>query len=340
MIRFSKKFESSGSCGRRLFAGVAFASLAATILSAKTADAVRFEEVKARGDITIAIANEIPCSYTDANDEVKGSEAEVARRVLEKMGIKSENIQVGVTTFSSLIPGLQANRFDMTAAGMAIRPERWQKVIYSEPNSSYREGMLVIKGNPKNMHSYEDVAANGKVAVMAGADQLNMMHALGMADDDIVNISATADAISAIATGRADAYAAADTTAADLAKKSENVELASPFKDPIIDGKLQRSWAAFNFNRDFAELRDKFNEASLEFRKADEVKQILLEYGSTPEAIAAVPDKTTEESALSKERTCAGFSSIARESPEYNPPRREVLLRDNRLGLLGHVFRN
>ncbi|WP_041679027.1 ectoine/hydroxyectoine ABC transporter substrate-binding protein EhuB [Rhizobium etli] len=269
--------------------------MVALTLSATTANAVTLDEVKARGFITVAIANEIPGSYTDANGEVKGSEAEVARRVLQKVGIKPENIQWVVTTFSSLIPGLQANRFDMTAAGMAIRPERCKKVIYSEPDSSYGEGMLVLKGNPKELHSYEDVAKHGKVAIMAGADQLRMMQSLGVPDENIVTISANADAISAIASGRADAYAAAASTAADLAKKSDKVELASSFKDPIIDGKVQRSWGAFTFNRDSTDLRDKFNEALLEFRKTDEFKQILLEYGSTPDAVAAIPDKTTSE---------------------------------------------
>ncbi|WP_418336556.1 ectoine/hydroxyectoine ABC transporter substrate-binding protein EhuB [Rhizobium gallicum] len=265
------------------------------VMSGKTAEAVTLEKVNARGYITIAIANEIPGSYTDANGEVKGAQADVARRVLEKMGIKADNIQWLVTTFSSLIPGLQANRFDMTAAAMAIRPERCQKVIYSEPSSSYGEGMLVIKGNPKNLHSYEDVAKDGTVAIMAGADQLRMMQALGMSEDRILTIAANADAISAIATGRADAYAASINTVADLAKKNDKTELASPFKDPVIDGKVQRSWGAFNFNKNSTDLRDKFNEALLEFRKTDEFKQILLEYGSIPESVAAVTTKTTNE---------------------------------------------
>lgn len=274
------------------------ASVAAALslfLSAQLAGAVTLEEVKARGYITIAIANEMPGSYTDPNGEVKGSEADVARRVLEKLGIKPENIQWVVTTFGSLIPGLQANRFDMTAAGMAIRPERCEKVIYSEPNSSYGEGMLVIKGNPRNFHSYEDVAQQGKIAIMAGADQLRMMQALGVPNENIITIAANADAISAVATGRADAYAAAASTAADLAKKSDKVELATPFQDPVIDGKIQRSWGAFSFNKESADLRDKFNEALLEFRKTDEFKQLLLGYGYLPESIAAIPDKTTKE---------------------------------------------
>ncbi len=62
---------------------------------------------------------------------------------------------------------------------MAILPQRCEQIIYSEPNSSYGEGLLVAKGNPKNIHDFESFASSGhKVAIMAGADQLEMMQAL------------------------------------------------------------------------------------------------------------------------------------------------------------------
>ncbi|MER9275401.1 ectoine/hydroxyectoine ABC transporter substrate-binding protein EhuB [Mesorhizobium sp. M0643] len=297
--RNSERLSGPGGHGRRFVRDTAVSVIAGAAVSlavlTETAGAVTLDQVKARGYITVAIANEIPASYTDSSGEVKGSEAEVVRHVLAQMGIKSENIQWVVTTFSSLIPGLQANRFDMTAAGMAIRPERCQKVIYSEPDSTYGEGLLVVKGNPKNLHSYEDITKQGSVAVMAGADQLQMMQALGIPESKIVTIASNADAVSAVATGRADAYAAAASTAAELAKKSDKVELAEPFKDPVIKGKVQRSWGGFTFNMESTDLRDKFNEALLKFEKTDEFKKILAEYGSPPEAIAAIPDKSTKE---------------------------------------------
>ncbi|AGS24490.1 ectoine/hydroxyectoine ABC transporter substrate-binding protein EhuB [Rhizobium etli] len=293
--RQSKKHARSRRVSRKalLSVGAAFAYL---IAWAGTANAVTLEEVKARGYIRIAIANEIPASYTDASGEAKGREVEVVRHVLEQIDIKPENIQWVVTSFSSLIPGLQANRFDMTAAGMAIRPERCKKVIYSEPTASYGEGLLVPKGNPKQIHSYEElVKQKATVAIMAGADQLRMMQALKMPEANIVTIASNADAISAVAQGRADAYAATATTAADLATKSDKVELASPFKDPIIDGKAQRSWGAYTFNSNSTDLRDAINESLLKFQKTEEFKKIQAAHGATPESIQAIPTKTAKE---------------------------------------------
>ena len=273
----------------------ALAALAATAMTAAAANAVTLKEIKDRGYIRIAVANEIPYGYVDPNGDAKGAGPDVATAVVKALGIAPENIQWVVTNFSSLIPGLQANRFDMTAAEMAIRPERCQKVVYSEPNTSYGEGLLVANGDPKGLHTYADFKKAGvKVAIMAGADQLNMMQSLGVPEGNIVTIAANADAISTVATGRADAYAATGLTASELAKKSDKVELAPDFTDPVIDGKPARSWGGFNFNSDLKDLRDAFNAELVKFKKTDAWKAILAGYGFTPADIAGSTATTTE----------------------------------------------
>ena len=273
----------------------ALAALAATAMTAAAANAVTLKEIKDRGYIRIAVANEIPYGYVDPNGDAKGAGPDVATAVVKALGIAPDNIQWVVTNFSSLIPGLQANRFDMTAAEMAIRPERCQKVVYSEPNTSYGEGLLVANGDPKGLHTYADFKKDGvKVAIMAGADQLNMMQSLGVPEGNIVTIAANADAISTVATGRADAYAATGLTASELAKKSGKVELAPDFTDPVIDGKPARSWGGFNFNSDSKDLRDAFNAELVKFKKTDAWKAILAGYGFTPADIAGSTATTTE----------------------------------------------
>jgi polar amino acid transport system substrate-binding protein len=184
----------------------------------------------------------------------------------------------------------------MTAAEMAIRPERCQNVAYSEPNTSYGEGLLVATGNPTGLHSYADFAAGDhKVAVMAGADQLQMMQKLGVPEGNIVTIAANADAISTVSTGRADAYAATGLTASELAGKSDKVEVVASFEDPVIDGKEVRSWGGFNFNSDSTDLRDAFNAELVKFKQTEEWKTILAGYGFTPADISGSTERTTEE---------------------------------------------
>ena len=281
---------------KKIMVGGILAAAVFGLVAALPAGAETLQQIKDRGYIRVAVANEIPYGYVDPNGDAKGAGPDVAKAVLAKLGFKADQIQWVVTNFSSLIPGLQANRFDMTAAEMAIRPERCQKVIYSEPNTSYGEGLLVKAGDPKNIHGYADFTKPGmKVAVMAGADQLQMMQALGVPEGNIVTIASNADAISTVATGRADAYAATGLTASGLASKSDKVEVAPGFMDPVIKGKVQRSWGGFTFNSSSTDLRDAFNKELVAFKKTDAWKKILSGYGFTEADISGSMEKTTEQ---------------------------------------------
>lgn len=277
-------------------------ALAATVtalvaaLGASSASAVTLQEIKDRGQARVAVANEIPYGFIDPSGEAKGAGPDVAEAVLERLGVAPGDIEWVATSFSSLIPGLQAERFDMTAAEMAIRPERCQKVIYSEPNTSYGEGLLVKDGNPDGITRFSDFKKDGmKVAVMAGADQQQMLQKIGVPGGNVVTIASNSDAISTVSTGRADAYAATGLTASELASKSDKVAIVQNFKDPVIDGNEVRSWGGFNFNNDSTELRDAFNTELKAFKKTDEWKAILTKYGFTPADIEGATSKTTSE---------------------------------------------
>jgi len=269
-----------------------FALLTAGVASAQ----VTLKDIKERGYVRVATANEIPYGYVDASGKAMGAGPEVARAVLKRMGI--EDIQWVVTSFSSLIPGLKANRFDMAAAEQAILPQRCKQVDYATvPNSSYGEGLLVKAGNPKDIHAYRDFVKRDdlKVAIMAGADQLEMLQELNVPQSQMVMIQTNADAISTVATGRADAYAATGLTAANLAKKSDKVELAEPFKDPVIDGEEVRSWGSFTFNEGSDDFRLAFSKELKKFKKTEEWKNILEKNGFTPADIKGSFKYTAKE---------------------------------------------
>ncbi|GHB12480.1 ectoine/hydroxyectoine ABC transporter substrate-binding protein EhuB [Salinicola rhizosphaerae] len=271
--------------------------IAGSVLSCLTisaAQAASLQEIKDSGSVRIAVANEIPYGYMDMSGEAKGAGPDVIRHIMNEMGV--DDIEWVTTNFSSLIPGLQADRFDIAAAEMAVLPDRCNQVIFSEPNSSYGEGLLVADGNPKDLHAFSDfVDGDAKVAIMAGADQLDMLQSLGVPQENMVTISSNADAISTVSTGRADAYAATSLTVSELAGKSDDVESAAQFKDPVIDGEEVRSWGAFAFNSDNTELRDAVNEALEEYKQSDDWSQTLMDYGFSQADVDGSTMHTTEE---------------------------------------------
>ncbi|MCW5688983.1 MAG: ectoine/hydroxyectoine ABC transporter substrate-binding protein EhuB [Pseudolabrys sp.] len=261
--------------------------LIAAAVGIGAANATTLKDIQSQGYIRAATANEVPYGYMDADGKAKGIGPEVAIAVLSKLGVKE--IDWTVTPFGSLIPGLKAKRYDFVAAEMNILPDRCKQVSFTEPNSSYGEGFLVKAGNPKKLHSFEDIKKDKslKMAIVSGADQLDFAHGVGIPDSQLVMIQANADAPSTIQTGRADAYAATELTVAKLAEGQKGVEQAKPFSDPVIKGKSVRSYGGFDFRPEDKELYDAFNKALIEFKKTDEYAKILTSHGLSQESVEA-----------------------------------------------------
>ncbi|KAA1183079.1 ectoine/hydroxyectoine ABC transporter substrate-binding protein EhuB [Rhizobium tropici] len=255
--------------------------------------AATLQQIKAQGYVRAATANEVPYGYMDADGKAKGIAPEVLEAVLAKMGLK--DIQWSVTPFGSLIPGLKANRFDVVAAEQDILPARCQQVLFSEPNSSYGDNLLVAKGNPKNLHSYEDVKKNPaiKLAVVNGTSHLAAAEGVGITEDQLVVIANNADAPATVSGGRADAYAATDSTVASLVKG--DLEAASPFTDPVVKGKTLRGFGGFAFQKDSGDFVAEFNKVLADFKKTDDYKKILKSYNVTDASIAASSTKSTAD---------------------------------------------
>jgi polar amino acid transport system substrate-binding protein len=249
--------------------------------------------IRERGFARGVTANEKPYGYIESDGTAAGIGPDVATAVLKKIGI--EKIEWTVVAFDGLIPGVKANRFDFSAAEQAIRPARCQQVAFSVPTSSYTVGLLVKAGNPKNIRSLEDVAANPdvKLAQLAGAVEL-LADEYEIPRSSRVYIQAVADAIPALVAGRADAYIATELTIAGLAKLSSEVEVADLKSVPMLDGKPYRNYGAFTFRPEDKEFIGAFNAALVEFKVTDEYERILTSYGLTKPSVEAARSGSTE----------------------------------------------
>src|SRR5438552_15526710 len=168
--------------------GIAFAGLALAVgasLSAARADAT-LDQAKKAGYIRVGFANESPFAYATPDGKLTGEAPEVAKAVLKKLGINQ--VDGVLTEFGSLIPGLQAGRFDMIAAGMFITPKRCEQIQFSEPSYGIGQAFLVKKGNPKGIKDYSTIATNKslKLAVMAGAVEAGYAKDSGVGQPQLV----------------------------------------------------------------------------------------------------------------------------------------------------------
>lgn len=272
-----------------LFLGTA---LAAGMVSATALAGETYDRIKKTGVIKMGFANEAPWSYKNPDGSYAGVDYDVALVVLKKMGVKK--VEGVLMKFGSLIPGIKAKRFDIVVAGMYARPARCKQVGFSEPTVRVMDGLVVLKGNPKNLHSFDDVIKSGAViaGVQGGASVKNARKA-GVPKERVKELPNYSELIGSVKSGRIDASVTTAITAnrAVAADGGKNLELAWPWTPPIFDGKPAINYTAFGFHLDDDDLRADFNKAYMAFKNSPEHIAIMEKYELSKNEIP--PDNVT-----------------------------------------------
>jgi polar amino acid transport system substrate-binding protein len=252
--------------------------------------------VQRTGLVRIGYANEAPYGYLDPQTgEITGEAPEIAKLMLRRLG--AQQIDSVVTEFGSLIPGLKANRFDVIAAGMYITAERSREIDFSNPSYAIGEAFLVAATNPLDLHSFEDVAKHraARLGVMGGSVEHGYAKQLGIPKARIVVFPDYPSALAGLRTDRVDAVAATVLTANDLLRKQglDDVELARPFRDPVIDGKSVRGFGAFGFRKEDDPFREAFNQYLSDFIGTPEHLELVKPFGFSEDTLPG--DVTAEQ---------------------------------------------
>jgi polar amino acid transport system substrate-binding protein len=217
------------------------------------------ENARSAGSIRIGIAGEEPYGFTDVSGNVTGEAPEVARIVLEAMGIA--DVQAEQVDFGSLIPALNANRYDMVCAGMNITAERCGQAAFSIPDYTALTAFLVPAGNPQQVGTFEDIAAKGvPLAVLSAAVEQGYAEAAGVPAGSISVYDDQNALLQAVTSGRAYAAALTDISLKWLAGKNPDagVEVTEGFT-PTENGQPVVSAGGFVFRQADNDLREAFN---------------------------------------------------------------------------------
>ena len=228
--------------------------------------------------ITIGFANEVPYAYQDEKGELKGEAVDIARAILAEEGITE--IKGELVEFSALISGLQAGRYDMIAAGMAVTAERAKEVLFARPEISYGEALLVKKGNPKNLKSYGDLAADGSVTVSvpSGVIELEYLKGAGVKEEQIQIMNDLSSSIKALMTGRVDCVNASNTSLTSALKEgnADEIELVGDFKQEVINGKSTVMYGASAFRTEDIDFQEMYSKGVEKLEQSGKLKEILV----------------------------------------------------------------
>lgn len=252
------------------------------------------EKAKREGKIVVGFAGEVPYAYEDEDGNLTGEAVEVARAIFQEMGI--EKIEGKLVKFNSLIPGLQSGNFDVITAGMYITPERCEEVAFANPDYSIGQALAVQKGNPQQLFSYEDLAANPdvKIAVMNGAIEIDYMKAAGVKESQLEIVQDIPSVISALSSGRVDAITMTGPTLESALEtaNADNIERVEGFVQPTVDGKSVRGYGAAAFRKGDDDIREAYNEGLEKLKESGELLNIIREFGFTE---ADLPGEMTVE---------------------------------------------
>jgi polar amino acid transport system substrate-binding protein len=250
--------------------------LTAASASAQAEDALA--RIKNEGVVRIGFANEAPWSFANADGTIAGADYEFASLIFSRIGVPV--LEGVITKFGSLIPGLQADRFDVVVAGFYIRPARCEQVTFSEPTVAVGDSIIVRTGNPKKISSYKSVIDNQSIKLggVVGAATARNAKDSGIPDSQLVMFPDFVSAISALKADRIDGALQTAISAEATVKSDPSIERALPFEQAIINGKSTVNYAGYAFRPRDKELIAAVNAELAKILGGPEHLKILAKY--------------------------------------------------------------
>ncbi|GHB66111.1 ectoine/hydroxyectoine ABC transporter substrate-binding protein EhuB [Streptomyces xanthochromogenes] len=264
---------------RTLLTGTAAVALTGAAACSRVPHGNALARLKSQGTVRLGIAGEVPYGYVNDQGEFTGEAPELAKVIFKRLGIG--HVQPVATDFSSLIPGLNSQQFDVVSAGMYINKDRCSQVLFADPEYQMLDAFIVRKGNPKNLHTYEDVVrSKARFATGTGYAEIGYATAAGYPEKNIVILQDQVAGLNAVESGRVDVFAGTALTVREAAKKSAKAEATQPFA-AVVDGKKKIDGGGFAFRPTDGALRDAFNAEIHRMKQSGELFRILKPFGFT-----------------------------------------------------------
>ena len=171
-------------------------------------DVSALEAVKSAGKLTIATSPDFPpFEELKPGGSVEGIEIDLLGLICEKLGVE---LVIEQMDFDSVLPGVQAGKFDVGVSGISVTEERQKNALFTDPYCLAAQAIVVTEGSPITCKADLD----GKtVSVQTGTTAESFC----MGNGYIVNAyAANNDAESALLTGKVDAWVIDDLTAAEM----------------------------------------------------------------------------------------------------------------------------
>ena len=218
----------------------------------------------AKEKLVMATNAEFPPYEYKEGEQIVGIDAEIAQAIADKLDMELEIVDTG---FDSIIPGVQAGKYDMGMAGMTVTEERLESVNFS---TSYATGVqVIIVPEGSAIASVEDITSETKIGVqVATTGCIYAEDDYGM--DAVSEFNKGADAVQALLSGKIDCVIIDNEPAKAFVAANEGLT--------ILDTEYVTEDYAICFNKADEELMAKVNAALEELIADGTVKTIIDKY--------------------------------------------------------------
>ena len=228
------------------------------------------KSVQKAGTLTVATSPDFPpFESLDGSGEVVGIEIDVLDLICEKLGV---TLKIEQMDFDSVLPGVQAGKFNMGASGISVTEKRQKNVLFTDPYCLAAQAIVVTESSP--ISSKADLEGKN-VSVQTGTTAETFCMENGYT---VSSFAANADAEAALTSGKVDAWVIDDLTAAEMVAAYN--EQSPDEKLVILDEAMTTEPYAFAFAFGSEDLVEEINKALNEMVADGTVASIFEKYGA------------------------------------------------------------
>lgn len=199
-----------------------------------------------------------PFEFLDGS-QIVGIEPALMQAIADKLGMELVWEQVD---FDSIIPGIQAERYDAGVAGISITADRLENCDFSDPYFLANQVIVVNPGS--DIQSKADLTGK-TIAVQTGTTAETYCLDNGY---EILSFASNIDAQAALTSGKADAWVVDNEVAVKMAEE-QNLT--------VLDEAMTSEPYALAFAKG-SDLMDQVNQALSQLLQDGTVEQIFQEY--------------------------------------------------------------
>lgn len=197
-------------------------------------------------------------------DEVIGIDAEIAKRIADKLGVE---LVVEDMEFDALLPALVSGKIDFIVAGYTVDPDRTKQVLFTDTYFTAVQVIIVMKDN-QEIKGPEDL--KGKKIGVQNATTGDLV-ASKIEGAEVKRYNNAMEAVMDLKNGNIDAVIIDNLPAQMLAQKNPEVKI-------LEESPSEEEEYAIAVRKGDTELQKVINEVLAEMKNSGEIDELVKKY--------------------------------------------------------------